>query len=133
MLPLSTGARSWFRSAFTPEAALKKIFTHQGLQPQYNVMPIAGLRREVDILFDAHQVAVFVDGCFWHGCPKHSRPTKSNTKWWADKIETNRKRDRSTTRMLRQRGYAVLRVWEHEDPERAVERIARCLVRKPSL
>jgi DNA mismatch endonuclease (patch repair protein) len=65
-----------------------------------------------------------VDGCFWHGCPKHSRPTRSHTDWWAAKIEANRRRDAETTRILEEAGWAVVRVWEHEDPLLASERVA---------
>jgi DNA (cytosine-5)-methyltransferase 1 len=92
---------------------------------QLNVRPEPELRREVDLAFFPEKVAVFVDGCFWHGCPVHTRPTKSNTKWWADKIEANRKRDAATTIQLRRRGWAVLRIWEHEQPQSAASRIER--------
>jgi DNA mismatch endonuclease (patch repair protein) len=88
------------------------------------VKPFKDLRREVDIHFGPAKVAIFVDGCFWHGCAKHRRATKSNTKWWADKIAANRARDTATTRALTRRGYKVVRVWEHEDPEKAAARIA---------
>jgi len=80
-------------------------------------------RYKVDIAFPRQRVAVFVDGCFWHGCPEHSRPTKSHTKWWADKIEANRQRDAHTTEALADAGWVVVRIWEHEDPADAAERI----------
>lgn len=56
---------------------------------------------------------LFLDGCFWHCCPKCGRPPKSNLEYWAPKLQRNRKRDRTVTRELRRRGFTVLRVWEH--------------------
>ncbi len=82
-------------------------------------------RRKVDIVFPKAQVAVFVDGCFWHGCPEHARETKSNTLWWADKIAANKARDAETTGALRDAGWIVERVWEHENPLQAANRLAR--------
>lgn len=67
-----------------------------------------------DFLFQAKKLAVFVDGCFWHGCPKCGHLPRSNTLFWATKIMLNKKRDRNTTRALRTLGYQVLRIWEHE-------------------
>jgi DNA mismatch endonuclease (patch repair protein) len=66
---------------------------------------------------------VFLDGCFWHGCPTHFRDTKSNTKWWADKIAANKQRDAETNELLAAAGWQVVRVWEHEDPAEAAERV----------
>ncbi len=59
------------------------------------------------------KIVVFVDGCFWHGCPKHYRPPKSNGKFWLPKINKNMERDRKVTRQLRKTGYIVVRLWEH--------------------
>ena len=81
------------------------------------------LRREADGCLAEEKVAVFVDGCFWHGCPTHSRPTKSNTLWWREKIEHNKLRDAETDEILRAAGWLVVRVWEHEDPEVAALRV----------
>jgi DNA mismatch endonuclease (patch repair protein) len=88
-----------------------------------NVRPVEGLRREADGCLVAEKIAVFVDGCFWHGCPVHSRPTKSNTLWWREKIERNKLRDVETDELLRSDGWLVERVWEHEDPDLAAVRI----------
>ena len=81
-------------------------------------------RRRADIAFTKARVAVFVDGCFWHGCPIHGTWPKSNAEFWRDKIETNRRRDRDTNERLESAGWKVIRVWEHEDPEEAAKRIA---------
>lgn len=59
-------------------------------------------------------LAIFVDSCFWHGCPKHARIPRSRVSYWRSKIEGNRDRDCSVSRRLRRDGYSVLRVWEHE-------------------
>jgi DNA mismatch endonuclease Vsr len=81
-----------------------------------------------DFVFDAPRVAVFVDGCFWHGCPSCHRPPSSNQEYWTRKVERNTARDRRNTRALRRNGWRVLRVWEHElkaNPERVLRRIER--------
>ena len=81
---------------------------------------ITGWRRQVrltgspDFLFREARVAVFVDGCFWHGCPEHCRMPKGNRSYWMRKITGNRVRDRQVVRRLRMAGWRVLRVWEHE-------------------
>lgn len=81
---------------------------------------IVGWRRQVqlfgspDFVFKKHRVAVFVDGCFWHGCPKHATQPKSNQAFWAAKLARNKARDCLVTHTLRQRGWRVLRVWQHE-------------------
>ena len=67
-----------------------------------------------DFLFRLERLAVFVDGCFWHGCPKHLRKPKGNKKYWQKKILRNRNRDRLVTKTLRRAGWRVLRIWEHE-------------------
>lgn len=67
-----------------------------------------------DVYFDSHKLAIFLDGCFWHGCPKCGHIPKTNTAFWAAKIERNKKRDRSKRRRLRRDGFEVLRFWEHE-------------------
>lgn len=68
-------------------------------------------------------VAVFVDGCFWRGCHQHATWLKANAAFWRDKIETNQARDRDTDARLAAAGWIVVRVWEHEDPAQAADRI----------
>lgn len=67
---------------------------------------------------------MFVDGCFWHGCPEHATWPTENADWWRTKIEANQRRDDDTDRRLAEADWAVARVWEHEDPAQAVGRIA---------
>jgi len=66
-----------------------------------------------DFVFHAERVAIFVDGCFWHGCPLHGRMPKSNKKYWHEKILRNKRRDRKVSRTLRNEGWHVIRIWEH--------------------
>src|SRR5439155_11794624 len=82
-------------------------------------------RRRADILFTRARLAVYVDGCFWHVCPRHATWPKANAAWWKKKLEGNVLRDRGTDRMLRAAGWRVAHVWSHADPERAAARIAR--------
>jgi DNA mismatch endonuclease, patch repair protein len=83
-------------------------------------------RVKPDFVFRARRLAVFVDGCFWHGCPLHATKPKQNAEFWREKIEANRARDRLVTRRLRVAGWRVLRLWEHELTKRyAVRLLAR--------
>ena len=79
-------------------------------------------RRRADIVFTRARIVVFVDGCFWHGCPEHYQPSKTNIDYWGPKIDANRKRDRETDSLLASEEWKVLRFWEHEE---AVEVAAR--------
>jgi DNA mismatch endonuclease (patch repair protein) len=84
-------------------------------------------RRRADLAFVASRVVVFVDGCFWHACPKHASWPKANADWWRAKIQGNVRRDRDTDARLRTQGWTVLRFWEHDDSERAAKKIARAM------
>jgi DNA mismatch endonuclease, patch repair protein len=75
------------------------------------------LNRRADLVFTRAKVAVFIDGCYWHGCPMHGTAPKSNADYWSAKIARNRERDDDTNRRLAEAGWQVLRAWEHEDPE----------------
>lgn len=82
-----------------------------------------GVRSRADIVFSKAKVAVFVDGCFWHGCPKHFIMPKTNTDYWSTKISRNSERDTAVNRKLKDAGWTVIRVWEHEDSGAAADRI----------
>jgi DNA mismatch endonuclease, patch repair protein len=100
-----------------PEMAVRRLLHAMGLRFRVDRAPIDGLRRRADIVFGPAKVAVYVDGCFWHGCPAHARPkTIANTDYWSAKMDRNRARDADTDRRLGEAGWAVVRVWEHDDP-----------------
>jgi DNA mismatch endonuclease (patch repair protein) len=90
-----------------------------------------GLPGTPDIAFEKQKVAVFLDSCFWHGCPKHLRRPSSNTEYWQAKIERNIKRDCRQRAALRRLGWSVMRVWEHDlkKPEKITKRIYQVLVK----
>jgi DNA mismatch endonuclease (patch repair protein) len=75
------------------------------------------------MVFPRAKVAVFVDGCFWHGCTEHYIASKSNSTYWEEKVSRNRVRDEDTNRRLEEAGWLVIRAWEHEDPQLTAERI----------
>jgi DNA mismatch endonuclease (patch repair protein) len=99
----------------SPERRLRSALYTLGARYRLQVAPIEGLRRRADIAFPRERVAVFVDGCFWHGCPEHGTLPKSNRNWWQAKLEANRYRDADTNMRLYEAGWETIRVWEHED------------------
>lgn len=105
------------------ERALRSELHRRGLRFRIHRRLLAGSRRSVDIVFPASRTAVFVDGCFWHGCPEHGTWPKNNAEWWRAKIISNIARDRDTDRKLADAGWTVIRVWEHETAEAAANRI----------
>ncbi|MEU1779725.1 very short patch repair endonuclease [Streptomyces abikoensis] len=105
------------------EIALRQELHRRGMRYRVHRRPVAGVRREADIVFGPAKVAVFVDGCFWHGCPTHATWPKRNDRFWRDKIEGNERRDRNTDQRLTEAGWLSLRVWEHEAPTEAADRI----------
>ena len=100
-----------------------------GLRFRVDAKPLADSRRRADIVFRRARVAVFVDGCFWHGCPIHGTIPKANRDWWVEKLKANRARDETTDAALEEAGWLSVRVWEHEQAEEAAEAIA-ALVRQ---
>jgi DNA mismatch endonuclease (patch repair protein) len=103
------------RSGTGPELALRRALFARGLRYRVDVAPLPGLRRKADVVFSSAKLAVFVDGCFWHGCPEHGRRRHEVNGWyWPAKIDGNRRRDRETDQVLAAAGWRVLRVWEHE-------------------
>ncbi len=106
-----------------PETLLRSRLHAMGLRYRVSRRPIPQLRRTADIVFARARVAVFVDGCYWHGCPEHHRPARQNADFWRTKIEANRKRDAETDLVLENAGWRVIRVWEHELVEDAAGRV----------
>lgn len=117
----------------SPELAVRRLVHATGLRYRVNARPVPGLRRTADLVFRPSKVAVFIDGCFWHGCPRHGSVPKTNVEFWGAKIDGNRRRDRETGRHLRREGWLVLRFWEHEDPTVVAARVASAVRdRRPS-
>jgi len=106
-----------------PELALRRELHRRGRRFFVDRAPVPGQRRRADLVFPRLRVAVFVDGCFWHGCPTHGRVPRSNGHWWADKLARNTARDRDTDSQLAALGWTVVRVWEHEDGTEAADRV----------
>lgn len=103
-----------------PELALRRELHARGLRFRKNY---PGLPGRPDIVFPRARIAVFVDGCFWHRCPQHSTFPKTNSAWWAAKLDANVARDRRQDHQLADAGWAVVRVWEHEPVELAGDRV----------
>jgi DNA mismatch endonuclease (patch repair protein) len=92
--------------------------------------PLPVTRRRADLAFVGAKLAVFVDGCFWHGCPEHRTWPKANAEWWREKLHSNVRRDRDTDALLKAAGWTVLRFWEHEDASRAARTIRRTVAKR---
>ncbi|WP_062355832.1 very short patch repair endonuclease [Herbidospora yilanensis] len=112
-----------------PELALRRAVFAQGLRYRVSYRPLKAVRRTADIVFTRAKVAVFMDGCFWHGCPDHHTVAVTNGGFWAAKVDGTRRRDRETDQLLNEAGWTVIRVWEHEDPLEAANRIAAVVKR----
>ncbi|WP_181783491.1 very short patch repair endonuclease [Pseudonocardia pini] len=106
-----------------PELALRRAVHALGLRYRVGARPLKGVRRTADLLFTRAKVAVFLDGCFWHGCPEHHTVAATNAEFWARKVSDNRRRDRDTDQRLAEAGWRSVRVWEHEDPAEAALRV----------
>lgn len=107
------------------EIELRKALYALGLRYRLQVPLLSKPRRVADIVFLGPRVAVFVDGCFWHGCPLHATWPKENAEFWRAKIEANRARDADTGRRLRELGWEVVRIWAHESPADAARRVSK--------
>jgi DNA mismatch endonuclease (patch repair protein) len=111
------------------EHALRAALFRMGLRYRVDFAPLPGIRRRADVVFTRAKVAVFVDGCFWHGCPEHGTWPKANADFWRAKIEANGSRDVDTNRRFEEAGWVVIRVWEHEEPGAAARAVAKVVQR----
>jgi len=111
-----------------PELALRSALHHLGLRYRVGVRPVSSVRARADVVFTRARVAVFVDGCFWHGCPQHFKTPAVNRAYWEPKIARNRERDAAVSVALRALGWEVIRTWEHESANE-VARIVASIVR----
>jgi DNA mismatch endonuclease (patch repair protein) len=109
------------------ELALRRELHANGIRYRLHVCVLNKPRRVADIALSTLRVAIFVDGCFWHGCPQHATWPKTNVEFWRAKIVANQQRDRDTDERLTAEGWKVMRVWAHEPPEAAASRIAQAI------
>lgn len=99
------------------EVAVRSRLHRLGLRFRVDYRPVETSRARADIVFVRARIAVFIDGCFWHGCPIHATQPRANADWWRTKLEGNIARDTRTNVLLAGSGWKVLRYWEHEDPD----------------
>ncbi|MEU6872309.1 very short patch repair endonuclease [Streptomyces sp. NPDC046751] len=112
-----------------PERLIRRLVHAQGLRYRVGAKPLPDLRRTADMVFRPTKVAVFIDGCYWHGCPEHYVPPKTNPGYWSDKVARNMARDRDTNQQLTDAGWTVLRFWEHESPGECADQIVLAVSR----
>lgn len=112
-----------------PELALRSALHAQGMRFRVDYPVRATGRRPIraDVAFTRRKLAIFVDGCFWHGCPAHATHPKTNAAYWGPKLAENIARDARTTRALEDEGWTVIRIWEHEDTAAAVASVTHAL------
>lgn len=111
-----------------PELAIRRLLHQAGLRYRVDYPIDAGGRKmRPDVVFTRRRLAVFIDGCYWHGCPQHCRLPTSNRGYWVAKIERNRERDALTSVALEAAGWDVIRAWEHEPPDEVAQRIVVAL------
>jgi DNA mismatch endonuclease, patch repair protein len=107
-----------------PEMAVRRAAHALGLRYRVDARPLPDVRCRADMVFTRCRVAVFIDGCWWHGCSLHYRPPRANAAYWAGKVSRNVARDRWTDQRLAEAGWLVVRIWAHEDPEQAAHHLA---------
>ncbi|EKT84552.1 very short patch repair protein [Rhodococcus opacus M213] len=123
----SARMRAQRRRDTAPELALRRELHRRGVRYYVDRAPMKGVRRRADLVFPRRKVAVYVDGCFWHSCPQHATFPKNNAQWWAEKLAGNVTRDRDTDTRLTDAGWTVVRIWEHENPVVAANRVQDAL------
>lgn len=106
-----------------PELAVRRAVHALGMRYRVDVRPLPHVRRTADLVVGSVKVAVFVDGCFWHSCPRHSTRPAANAAYWDQKLRRNTERDAETDILLADAGWRAIRVWEHEDPSLAAAAI----------
>lgn len=115
-----------------PEILIRRLVHAQGLRYRVSARPISDLRRTADMVFRPTKVAVFIDGCYWHGCPEHYVPPRTNSGYWSEKVLRNVQRDRDTDQRLKDAGWLALRFWEHEPSEMCAQRIVATITERLS-
>ncbi|QWZ09233.1 very short patch repair endonuclease [Nocardioides panacis] len=110
-----------------PEIAIRRGLHALGYRFRVDYRPAPDLRCRGDIVFTKRRLVLFVDGCFWHGCPEHATSPKNNAEWWRAKLDANMARDRRADVALEERGWTVLRIWEHVPPCDAISLVVDAL------
>lgn len=108
----------------SPEMQVRRHLHRVGLRYRVHARPIKDWNRRADIVFPRAKIAVFINGCFWHGCPQHFVQPKTNSDYWLPKINRNIERDAETSLRLRSEGWLVIQMWEHQDLAKEAERAA---------
>ena len=116
----------------SPELAVRRLLHAAGLRYRVDFRPEASLRRTADIVFTKQRVAIFIDGCYWHACPKHGTKARANADYWSAKLKRNTNRDLDTTARLESAGWTVLRFWEHESPTDVARQVTSAVRGLPS-
>jgi DNA mismatch endonuclease (patch repair protein) len=124
---VSAAMRGNPRANTKPELALRSALHAQGkrFRKDFLLRTTAGSKVKVDLVFTKDRIAVFVDGCFWHGCPDHGNTPKVNKGYWGPKLRRNEERDARINQELQAGGWTVIRIWEHEPVEEAVDHILK--------
>jgi DNA mismatch endonuclease (patch repair protein) len=112
------------------EITLRKALHAEGFRFRKHRRPIPAVRCEPDVVFPREKVVVFVDGCWWHGCPEHWQPPVANREFWIRKVEVNAARDRRNDDALVAAGWLVVRAWEHEEIADVTARVAEAVVNR---
>ncbi|WP_286143228.1 MULTISPECIES: very short patch repair endonuclease [unclassified Mycobacterium] len=132
----SPGARASMQSNRSrdtkPELALRSACHALGLRYRVSARPLPEVRRTADLVFPRERVAVFLDGCWWHGCPDHHTVAVTNAGFWAAKVKGNIARDLDTDSRLQEAGWMSIRVWEHENPAAAAQRVRAAVLSRRS-
>lgn len=102
---------------------MRRLVHAAGLRYRVDAKPIHGLNRRADLVFRSARVAVFIDGCYWHGCPDHGTKARTHSDYWSAKISRNVARDRDTDAVLTAADWLVIRVWEHSPADVAAREI----------
>jgi DNA mismatch endonuclease, patch repair protein len=110
--------------------AVRRAVHALALRYRVDARPLPGLNRRADLVFTRAKVAVFVDGCYWHGCPDHGTQPTTNADYWSSKIGRNVARDHETDRLLIDAGWLPIRIWEHDDPVAAARHVQAAVRRR---
>ncbi|MQA13362.1 MAG: DNA mismatch endonuclease Vsr [Pseudonocardiaceae bacterium] len=113
-----------------PEVAVRRRLHATGVRYRVHAKLEPDLRVRGDIVWGGLKIVVFIDGCYWHGCPIHATAPKANAAWWRQKLDENIARDRRTDAVLTSRDWRVLRFWEHEEPDAVVMTIRNELIER---